>query len=181
MKAKLRDDVAEFDRAVETAERARAIQSDERMMEYQSHLVNFAHQSVSPIQKNMPLLEFPVRFIDISENPNFFGRDRELKKLYTWLVESHTEVGIIPCGIHGFGGIGKTETALYFAYKYTERFDAIFWVSADTEHGTETLRTFGNIGRKLRLFDSGTISDSQVDVVREWLQNEGICHLHSVF
>ncbi|KAF4119669.1 TPR protein [Geosmithia morbida] len=37
------------------------------------------------------------------------------------------------CVLHGLPGIGKTNTAIEFAYRYRKHFTHIFWVSSDTE------------------------------------------------
>lgn len=173
LKEKLKEDVSRFDRAVESAERSRSLQADDRILQSQNQLMAIAQQPIVPPLENAPQIRFPIHSVNIAENLDFTGREDELDKLYKLLVESHTEAKPISCGIHGIGGIGKTETALQFTYKYTKKFDAVFWVSADPEQGTETLRTFGNIGRQLGLFNSGDLNDPQVDVVLDWLENEG--------
>ena len=94
--------------------------------------------------------------------------------MHKLLRQSHIEDRPFSCAITGIGGVGKTETALKFTYKYRASFDAVFWVSADPEHETETLRTFRNIGRRLGLFDSDVLLDPQVEVVLDWLHNEGM-------
>ncbi|KAI9732879.1 MAG: hypothetical protein M1834_003819 [Cirrosporium novae-zelandiae] len=173
LKDKLKNDVAEFDRAVESAERARARQADDTMLNSQSQLLLLAHQSHVSQKSNTPQdPKFPIHSVNIAENPDFTGREDELDTLYRLLVESHTEPRPVSCTIHGIGGIGKTSTALKFTYTYREKFDAVFWVSADPEQETETLRTFSNIGRRLGLFDSDVIQESQVEIVLDWLQTE---------
>ncbi len=37
-----------------------------------------------------------------------------------------------PQGISGLGGIGKTQMALEYAYRYGAEYDAVLWVRADT-------------------------------------------------
>ena len=75
--------------------------------------------------------------------------------------------------LHGFGGVGKSETALQFTYRYRLHFDAVFWVSADPAKETEILRTFGAIGRKLLLFDREEVDRAQVEIILNWLQTTG--------
>ncbi|KAK5627028.1 hypothetical protein RRF57_002743 [Xylaria bambusicola] len=34
--------------------------------------------------------------------------------------------------IHGFGGVGKTQTALQYAHQNASKYDAIFWIQSET-------------------------------------------------
>jgi hypothetical protein len=178
IKEKLKRDVEEFDRAVDGAERARARKADDNIIEGQSEQMVALKKLVKgsyPVDATNPnQIHFPVHTVSMGENPDFSGREAELAKIHELVVKNHTENK--PCSIvlHGFGGIGKTETALKFTYQYRDEFDGVFWVSADPEQETETLRTFGNIGRRLALFDSDGILDPQVEAVIEWLETTGI-------
>jgi MoxR-like ATPase len=51
--------------------------------------------------------------------------------------------------ISGLGGVGKTQTAVEYAYRHGDEYDAIFWVSAETE---STINTgFAEVARLLAL------------------------------
>jgi len=143
------------------------------MLESQKQLLIYARQDRTPQPKNNSHVQFPVESVFIAENSDFTGRRVELDKLHKILVTSHKEDKPLSCAIHGIGGIGKTETALKFLYEYKTDFDAVFWVSADPKQETETLRTFGNIGRRVGLFDTDVVLDPQIEIVLEWLQTEG--------
>jgi tetratricopeptide (TPR) repeat protein len=43
-----------------------------------------------------------------------------------------TGVNKLPLGISGLGGIGKTQTALEYAYRYRTDYEAVFWIRADS-------------------------------------------------
>ena len=86
-------------------------------------------------------------FIPKSPNPSFIGRDRELKDLF---VDSRgyggqTKIGV-PIAITGLAGIGKTELALVFGFRFNLFFpDGVYWVDAPSGIVPE----FCNIGPQL--------------------------------
>ena len=160
MKAKIGNDVTSFEKAVERAERYRSKNADD-----QNHAPRFAN-ILTPSN-------FPIHSVSMSENHDFIGRGNELHTLHKMLVKSHNNAEPVSCVIHGIGGVGKTQFALKFAYKYRSEFQAVFWVSADPERETEILRTFGAIGRRLRLFDSEEIDQAKVEIIVDWLQTAG--------
>lgn len=70
-----------------------------------------------------------IRTIDLpfSRNPNFCGREELLEKIQQILQPSHKRR---ICVLHGIGGIGKTQTAIEYAYSYRGPGKSIFWVNA---------------------------------------------------
>ena len=160
MKAKVGNDVTSFEKAVERAERYRSKNADDS-------------NQASRATNNQTPPTFPIHSVNIGENHDFIGGENELVTLHNTLVKSHTDAKPVSCAIHGIGGVGKTQTALKFTYKYRSDFQAVFWVSADPEKETEILRTFGAIGRKLRLFDTEDIDQAKVEIIVDWLQTAG--------
>ncbi len=64
-------------------------------------------------------------------NAYFTGREGILKRLHT--VLSGREVAAVSQtrAISGLGGIGKTQTAVEYAYRYGQEYDLVLWVLAD--------------------------------------------------
>jgi hypothetical protein len=69
--------------------------------------------------------------------------------------------------IAGLGGIGKTQTAVEYAYRhFPADYDWVFWVKADTELNAVT--DLANIGRSLDL--PGETLDELALQTRQWLE-----------
>ncbi len=65
-------------------------------------------------------------------NPFFTGREALLSLLYDSLTRSGATALTQAQAISGLGGIGKTQTALEYAYRYSHLYHYVLWVSAAT-------------------------------------------------
>jgi tetratricopeptide (TPR) repeat protein len=63
-------------------------------------------------------------------NPYFTGRNLQLTNLHALLIKGK-QVALTQA-ISGLGGIGKTQLALEYAYRYQKSYHDIFWVTANT-------------------------------------------------
>ncbi|KIM98634.1 hypothetical protein OIDMADRAFT_56981 [Oidiodendron maius Zn] len=115
----------------------------------------------------------------VRRNNEFFGRNDEFSQIHQYLEGSSTQSNASAtsfndsepdiCIIHGIGGVGKTQTALEYAYKYRSLYDWVFWVRA--ESSAEILKSYSSIGKKLGLFGSTSIIDQNtLEKIQEWFE-----------
>ncbi|MDT3444369.1 MULTISPECIES: FxSxx-COOH system tetratricopeptide repeat protein [unclassified Pseudofrankia] len=62
-------------------------------------------------------------------NKNFTGRTHLLTDLRERLLTKTTAV--LPQAVYGLGGVGKTQLAMEYAYRYASQYEVVWWVSAD--------------------------------------------------
>src|SRR5437588_2562977 len=111
----------------------------------------------------------PLWNVTYQRNPFFTGREEVLNQLQKGLREENAVALSHPQGISGLGGIGKTQTAIEYAYRYHSDYHAVFWLKADSS-GTLTL-DFISIAHLLNLREKDE-QDQQVivDAVMQWLR-----------
>jgi transcriptional regulator with XRE-family HTH domain len=68
--------------------------------------------------------------VPFPRNPFFTGRDDLLNSLHNQLSNDHAAALTQSLAITGLGGIGKTQTATEYAYRYREEYQSVFWVRA---------------------------------------------------
>ncbi|TQS17820.1 tetratricopeptide repeat protein [Microbispora hainanensis] len=64
------------------------------------------------------------------QNKNFTGRRDLLDRLRNDL-KSETTAAVLPHALHGLGGVGKTQLAMEYAYRYRRDYDLVWWIPAD--------------------------------------------------
>ncbi|AKB25346.1 hypothetical protein MSMTP_1877 [Methanosarcina sp. MTP4] len=65
-------------------------------------------------------------------NPRFTGREDKLKQIHEALISNNAVALSQPVAVCGLGGIGKTQTAIEYTYRYRDEYGFIFWVKADS-------------------------------------------------
>jgi tetratricopeptide (TPR) repeat protein/transcriptional regulator with XRE-family HTH domain len=113
----------------------------------------------------------PLWYVPYTRNPYFIGREAILHQLHEKLLSSHRVSLTQPQVISGLGGIGKTQTALEYAYRYRQDYQAVLWVGAETN---ETLMSDYRILAHLFRLPEQDRSDHRFlrEAVRRWFQ----CH-----
>lgn len=108
----------------------------------------------------------PIYALPSSRNPYFTGREGLLQSLHTHLTDD--DYGAPPLALSGLGGVGKTQLALEYAYRYRKNYHDIFWADADS---FQTLfDAFVQFATLLRLPEKDEQDQKRViAAVKQWL------------
>jgi tetratricopeptide (TPR) repeat protein len=122
-------------------------------------------QEASRFPGSMP----PIWNVPHPRNPNFTGRDKLLETLRESLTSGQTAA---LTALHGLGGVGKTQLALEYTYRFAPDYDLVWWVRA--EDASSLTGDYAGLAGPLNLpgkesADQGT----QVVAVRQWLSQNG--------
>src|SRR5215475_11303033 len=75
-----------------------------------------------------PLLKSKYFMVPYEKNVFFIGRDDLISQIFETLSEIRTRQYNHRVALYGLGGIGKTQTALAYAYARRGSYDSIFWI-----------------------------------------------------
>ncbi|GAA0229727.1 FxSxx-COOH system tetratricopeptide repeat protein [Cryptosporangium japonicum] len=82
-------------------------------------------------ETSAPARDIPVVWGNVPQrNKNFTGREALLDQLRAQLTELR-QAAVLPYAIHGLGGVGKTQLAAEYAYRNSNRYQVVWWISAD--------------------------------------------------
>jgi tetratricopeptide (TPR) repeat protein len=62
-------------------------------------------------------------------NKNFTGREELLSELRQRVISQ--PAALVPHALHGLGGVGKTQLAIEYAYRYAHEYQVVWWIPAD--------------------------------------------------
>jgi transcriptional regulator with XRE-family HTH domain/tetratricopeptide (TPR) repeat protein len=118
-------------------------------------------QKAAPIQ---PLF-WTVPYL---RHPYFTGRENILETIHARFISNHAPIEMQALALTGLGGIGKSQVAIEYAYRYASAYCAVFWLAAET---AETLTTsLQHIADLLDLPECQSARQSQmVAAVQRWL------------
>jgi tetratricopeptide (TPR) repeat protein/transcriptional regulator with XRE-family HTH domain len=101
-------------------------------------------------------------------NPYFTGREDILETLHTRLTGEQPVSRGHALALTGLGGVGKTQIALEYAYRYASEHRMVFWLIA--ENAESTMRSLQSIADLLQLPAArSTGQEKVVTSVRRWL------------
>ncbi|KAK6954152.1 hypothetical protein Daesc_004114 [Daldinia eschscholtzii] len=111
----------------------------------------------------------PCRFIPYPNNPRFIQRDDIQSAMQTALSDGRT--GQMSFALYGAGGVGKTQIALQYIYDHLDRYQAVFWMAADS---LPTLaQSYVDAAKQLQIepSDSQREQDMIVQSFKSWLSD----------
>lgn len=108
------------------------------------------------------------------ENTRFCGREDTLALLHEQLSISAfgnppEKKPMLSSVVHSMGGVGKTQVALGYTYKYRNSYDYIFWVRGETD--PEISDDMQKIAMVLHLGTDGDGTRVLIDKAKRWLEN----------
>jgi tetratricopeptide (TPR) repeat protein/transcriptional regulator with XRE-family HTH domain len=119
--------------------------------------------SDTPSTPSTPIWNVPQR-----RNPFFTGREQILAHLYNVFRSSNVSPSIQVQAISGLGGIGKTQIASEYAYRYLNHYQAIVWIDASSRDALNT--EFMLLAGLLNLPEQQeTDQDIVIRAVKRWL------------
>lgn len=79
-------------------------------------------------------------------NPDFTGRQPLLRQLREELSR-HKRTSVLPQTLHGLGGVGKTQLATEYVYRFGDQYDLVWWIAA--ERRTDVFASLSELGERL--------------------------------
>jgi hypothetical protein len=127
-------------------------------------------EELSQITASAPRAVLPkIWNIPYPRNPFFLGRDDELTQLHSHLQAGQATALLQPQAISGLGGIGKTQLALEYAYRYSQDYSAVLWVGAESTDAL--ISSYMTLATLLRLPEhEAKEREVMVQAVKTWLQ-----------
>jgi hypothetical protein len=115
-------------------------------------------------------LKATISNVPYSRNPRFTGREDKLKQIREALLLDNTVAVSQPVAVCGLGGIGKTQTAIEYAYRYQSEYELIFWVKADSEDSI--ISSYVDIAKLLNLpVKNDSDQNNILSAVLNWFRN----------
>jgi TIR domain/NB-ARC domain len=131
-----------------------------------------AAQRTVPQQPRFPGAFPPIENVPYARNPYFTGRETVLQNLHEALSRDSATALTQGYAISGLGGIGKTQTAVEYTYRYRSEYRFIFWTRADTEVALQAGCV--EIAKLLDLPEKDATNPADtVQAVKHWLEHTG--------
>ncbi|KAF5657124.1 pfs domain-containing protein [Fusarium heterosporum] len=114
--------------------------------------------------------------VSISRNTRFMGRDDTLALIHSTLESAFAvdqkSRSFRSCLLHAVGGMGKTETALEYTYRFSQYYGYIIWLRSQTK--ASIYESFIDAVIKLGIVTDSKLSPTRIkDEALRWFQTTG--------
>jgi tetratricopeptide (TPR) repeat protein len=117
---------------------------------------------IPSVDRPLPLWNVPYW-----RNPFFTGREEVLTGLYSAFASLQASLRVQ--ALNGLAGVGKTQVAVEYAYRYASSYQAVLWVHADSPE--ILLSSFVDLAEVLNLPEKNETNQPLiVKAVKQWLQ-----------
>lgn len=111
----------------------------------------------------------PLWYVPYPRNPYFTGRVEVMQQIHTILHATVAAGTTPPPALTGLAGIGKTQTALEYTYRYAHEYEAVLWVKSETY--ATLVFDLVTLASVLQLPPSQNQNDQRiVESVKQWLR-----------
>ncbi|HEX6355945.1 FxSxx-COOH system tetratricopeptide repeat protein [Actinophytocola sp.] len=126
-----------------------------------------AEEDDDPVNRVMPIRAVAVSVPQVwggvpPRNKHFTGRQDILAQVQRTLGQ-HSQSALVPQALHGLGGIGKSQLAMEFAYRYQDDYQLVWWIQAYDERSIK--RSLVSLAKRLGLPESGDVQDTVDNVL----------------
>jgi transcriptional regulator with XRE-family HTH domain len=110
----------------------------------------------------------PLSNVPYQRNPLFTGREEHLQTLHCYLSMDLEVAPTQYCAVYGLGGIGKTQLAIEYAYRYALEYTTVLWIQAESVENITS--SFLAIAAFLHLpMGQDDKPQQAIDAVQNWL------------
>jgi transcriptional regulator with XRE-family HTH domain len=142
-------------------------ESKTMVLELARHLRLDEQESRHLLEASLTALS-PYWHVPFQRNPFFTGREEILEALHAQLDIDQPLALTHASALHGLGGMGKTQIALEYAYRYALEYSAVFWIEAET--GESIISSLVRIAEALQVSERHEADPQRiVAVVQRWL------------
>ncbi|KAF5019483.1 hypothetical protein F66182_8490 [Fusarium sp. NRRL 66182] len=157
----IKNSATEFEREARLAHDVEAAGHRESVTQHQKRL-----EEALPLIRRVSQAKESLFSVPYPRNQQFIGREQDLQLLEDALIGQDQSQR--SCAVHGIGGVGKTNLALEFCYRYRQHFNFVLWVSAENEVALST--SYAKIYSLLFSSDTETTQSPLIaDTTRRWL------------
>lgn len=146
----------------------RAYVSNERLPQHKRRFRPYDPINPTPIHSDrFGDLFPPVWNVPYRHAPYFTGRNQILEQIF----DTYTSDQSVPFqALIGLGGLGKTQTAVEYAYRYRKYYQKVLWIRAESEY--ELLTQYKSMAELLELPEAHLKQpESLLASIQEWFRN----------